>query len=141
VTVEENKALVRRYFDEVLDGGNTELVQELFTPDCITHFPHPSEPRVGSAALAAGLAQGRQRIERNITHIDQLIAEGDLVAVQLRHDVTYRSDVSTRVGSFPTNGKTVSWGAHVFFRIRDGKIAEEWVLLQLGALPGSDRPK
>ena len=64
-----------------------------------------------------------------------------MVAVRLRHDVTYIADVPSRVGMLPAAGKSVMWYAHPMFRIQDGKIVEEWVqrdeagiLEQLGGL-------
>ena len=77
-----------------------------------------------------------------------MIAEGDLVAVRLRHKVTYRADWQSRAGKIASSGKSITWTANVFFRMRDEMIVEEWVerdeagmLQQLGALPGPDRAK
>jgi predicted ester cyclase len=144
MSLEDNKAVVRRYFDEVLDGKRTEVVYELFAPNCRVHFPHETEPRVGSHVVAAALAQGSARTSSMVSHIEHLIAEGDLVAVRLRHDVTYQDDIPSRVGMLSARGKSVSWVAHAFFRLKDGRIVEEWVqrdeagiLQQLGGLPSA----
>jgi predicted ester cyclase len=146
MSLEENKAVVRRFVDEVLDGGNTDLMLEIFAPDCVIHFAHLKEPYVGNTTYAAALAPGVSRRSSFVTTIEQMIAEGDMVALRLRHDVTYTADVPSRVGMLPAAGKTVSWYAHPMFRLKDGKIAEEWVqrdeagiLEQLGALT-SRRP-
>src|SRR5215207_8190644 len=93
-----SKVLVRRYFDEVLDGRQTDLVYELFAPDCRVHFPHETEPRVGIDHVARSLAQARDRQSGMVSHIELLIAEDDLVAVRLRHDTDYTSDIPSRVG-------------------------------------------
>lgn len=141
MSLEANKALVRRYFDEVLDGKRTEVVYELFATDCRVHFPHETEPRVGSEVVFRSLAAARDNVGTMVSHLEHIIAEGDLVAVRLRHDVTYQADVPSRVGKLSAAGKSVSWVAQAFFRIRDGKIVEEWVqrdeagiLEQLGGL-------
>jgi predicted ester cyclase len=148
VSTEENKAVVRRFFNEVLDGGNVDLILELYTPDCVIHFAHLSEPYVGNAAYAAALAPGVERRSHLVTTVEHLIAEDDLVAVRIRHDVTYTADVPSRVGMLSAAGKSVSWAAHAFFRLEGGRIAEEWVerdeagmLQQLGGLgsPTSSR--
>jgi predicted ester cyclase len=146
MSLEANKALVRRYFDEVLDGRRTEVVYELFAPDCRVHFPHETEPRVGSDVMFAALAASRDRQVGMVSHLEHIIAEGDLVAVRLRHDTTYSDDIPSRVGTLSAAGKTISWVAHAFFRIQDGKIVEEWVqrdeagiLEQLGGLRRAGR--
>ena len=144
MSLEANKALVRRYFDEVLDGRRTEVVYELFAPDCRVHFPHEAEPRVGCDVVFRSLTASRDRQTSMVSHLEHLIAEGDLVAVRLRHDVVFNADFPSRVGTLAAAGKTVSWVAHAFFRIQNGKIVEEWVqrdeagiLQQLGGLPSA----
>jgi predicted ester cyclase len=141
VSTEENKAVVRRFFNEVLDGGNVVLMLELYTPDCVIHFAHLSEPYVGNAAYAAALAPAFERRSHFVTTIEHLIAEGDLVAVRIRHDVTHTADVPSRIGILSAVGKSVSWTANAFFWLEGGRIAEEWIerdeagmLQQLGGL-------
>ena len=145
MSLEANRALVRRYFDEVLDGRRTEVVYELFAPDCRVHFPHEAEPRVGSDIVFRALSASRDRQASMVSHLEHLIAEGDLVSVRLRHDVVFNADFPSRIGTLAAAGKTVSWVAHAFFRIQDGKIVEEWVqrdeagiLEQLGGLRHAD---
>ena len=58
MSLEANKAVVRRFIEEVLDGGNTDLMLEIFAPDCVIHFAHLAEPYVGNAVYAAALAPG-----------------------------------------------------------------------------------
>jgi hypothetical protein len=43
---EENKALVRRYFEEIWDKGNLELIDELFTTNFVRHGPAATEGEV-----------------------------------------------------------------------------------------------
>ena len=145
MSLEANKALVRRYFDEVLDGKRTEVVYELFAPDCRVHFPPETEPRIGSDVVFRSLAASRDRQTGMVSHLEHIIAEGDLVAVHLRHDVVFNADFPSRVGTLPAAGKSVTWVAQAFFRIQDGKIVEEWVqrdeagiLEQLGGLRRAD---
>ena len=46
MTAEENKALVRRYFEEVLDTGEYDRVEELITPEYINYIVGPGRERV-----------------------------------------------------------------------------------------------
>src|ERR671938_339272 len=43
---EENKALVRRYFEEIWDVGNLDLIDELFTTNFVRHGPSGTEGEV-----------------------------------------------------------------------------------------------
>jgi len=43
---EENKALVRRYFEEIWNKGNLDLIDELFTTDFVRHGPTGTEGEV-----------------------------------------------------------------------------------------------
>ena len=144
MSLEANKALVRRYFDEVLDGKRTEVVYELFAPDCRVQFPHEPEPRVGVDVVFSSLKAASGRLSSMVSQLEHIIAEGDLVAVRLRHDVTFNTVIPTRNGTLDATGKSVSWWAQAFFRVKDGKIVEEWVqrdeagiLQQLGGLPAT----
>ena len=142
MSLEANKALVRRFFADVMDAGQTDLVYEMFAPDCRVQYPHQPEPRVGADVVAAALAEARSRQSSIVTHIDLLLAEGNLVAARVRHDVVFNSDIPSRNGTLKAAGRSVSWLAHVIFRIEDGRITEQWVqrdeagiLEQLDALP------
>jgi steroid delta-isomerase-like uncharacterized protein len=71
-------------------------------------------------------------------HIDEMVAEGDMVAVRWTG-----SGTNTGAGKgFPAIGKRISAAGMTSWRFRDGRIAEEWglvdmpsVLRQLGQLP------
>jgi steroid delta-isomerase-like uncharacterized protein len=137
MTVDENKALVRRFVDEIFVKGRPEAVDELLTDDFTPHT---------WASTGAGKADLKQAIERvsaglsdvSMT-IEDLIAEDDRVAVRLTAH-------AVQTGEFmrlPPSGKAYTIGEIHVFRIRDGKVAEHWhqadllgMMRQLGALPG-----
>jgi predicted ester cyclase len=77
----------------------------------------------------------------------ELVAENDLVVCHLSHRVVHRGgDWTSRLGMHTVaEGKVVTWSAITMFRIRNGKIAEEWVcrdelgmLIQLGVATASE---
>jgi ketosteroid isomerase-like protein len=47
MTVEDNKAVVRSFFEEALDKGNMGLVDDIFTEDCVFHRGDLTEPAQG----------------------------------------------------------------------------------------------
>ncbi|HWO73804.1 MAG TPA: nuclear transport factor 2 family protein [Dehalococcoidia bacterium] len=120
---ELNKKVVRRYFEEVIDGGNRAAMAELFAPGAVQHFP-------GRDVRVEGGAGGPSAASRTMkTTLHNLLADGDLVAAHLTHDVSFAPETrfQTRVGSFDVGGRSVRWDAMALFRLEDGKIVEEWV--------------
>ncbi len=82
-SLEENQALVRRFYEEI-DKGNIDAMDELVAEDYINHDPPPFP---GLAAGRAGLKQAfamfwKVKPGRHI--IEDLVAEGDKVVTRLR---------------------------------------------------------
>lgn len=137
MSTEDNKALVRHFFEDVWNKHNLALVDELFSADYVEHRPIPGIPptRDGFKQVASmfwsGFPDGRIEVE------DQ-VAEGDTV-------VTRWISRSTQTGEFmqlaPMGKQVVVDGIHIN-RMADGKIVETWVqfdqlgmLQQLGVVP------
>ena len=136
MTIDDNKALVRRFIDEVFLRGSFEAVDELLTDDFTPHTwgsvaPGRDGLKQAITRVSAGLADATMAIE-------DVIAEDDRVAVRL-------TSHAVQVGPFmglPPSGRAYTIGEIHIFRIRDGRIAEHWhqadflgMLRQLGALP------
>lgn len=96
-----NKALVRRFYDEVLTQGDPEAIAELVAPDYRQHSPLLGD---GSQALADALVASRLP-----NTVQRLTAQGDLVVAE----VTYEPGLA----------------AVDIFRIEGGRIAEHWDVL------------
>ena len=125
--------LVLRYFHEVLDGRNPDLAQSLFQPDYVIHFA------TGDIKGSGGLRGMVERIDatysKMATEVHDIFQAGDKVVVRLTHRATGAGPMRTRIGTYDVNGTDVVWDAIVIFRMKDGKIAEEWVNRdELGAL-------
>lgn len=137
MTIEDNKALVRRFIEEIFEQGRTEAVDELLADDFVPHtWPSTGDPKGDLKRaidrVSTGLADARMTIE-------DMIAEEDRVAVRL-------TSSARQVGEFmgmPPSGRSYSIGEIHIFRIRDGLVAEHWhqldsvgMMRQLGAQPG-----
>ncbi len=136
-----NKEIVRRYFEEALDGRNVAVTDPLFTSDCLIHRPGSKKPLVGLEGIRTVVSDSIERFSRFETRIHDMIAEGDRVVCRVSHLGTYKTGWTSRLGQHSLEGKKVNWDAIAIFRIKDGKIAEEWVcrdelgmLLQVGVL-------
>src|SRR5690242_1252167 len=135
-----NKAVVERYFREVLDQKRFDVMPDLIAQDAVLH-----RPGLDVAGLPAAVQRLRAVLQDFIefsTEISGLIAEGDMVAVRVRHRTRVRPHAfRSRAGDVMTGEQALEWTALVQFRLKDGKIAEEWVmrdelgmLLQLGKI-------
>jgi predicted ester cyclase len=127
MTVELNKAVATRFFEELLDNENVEITSDLFTEDCVFHRGDLAEPARGIAGVHS-IVEKRIQLYRDFrTTIHQIIGEGDLVATRETHKGIHRGQFSTPIGTFDVTGRAIEWTSQVFFRFEDGKIAEMWV--------------
>jgi predicted ester cyclase len=138
---EHNKSVVQRYFQDVLDGKQFDIMNELFTTDIMMHRP---EGVLSNLSKIQPLFQSALSPHTFKTTIHDIFASGDRVFVRLSHQMTHSSVkalLRSRIGKFDVRGKTIHWDAMVIFRLENGKIAEEWVsrdelgmLMQVGKL-------
>ena len=140
----ENKAVVVRYFSEAVDRRNLDLLEELFTSDCVIHRPETSVPITGLQSFRKALTGLLNTYSEFTTDLHDVFAAGDRVACRFSHKAVSSGEWTSRIGRHAVAGKAVHWSAIAIFRIRDGKIAEEWVcrdelgmLITLGVLSRS----
>ena len=136
---EANKNLVRRYLDEVGSQGKLDVVDEIYAPDFVNHFPaYGGGDVVGSDKVKTFVAGMRKNAPDRKLTLEDLIAEGDKVVAR----VTIRG---TRTGDWqgiPADGTSYEMTEFMIFRIANGKIAERWMMadwwgqmISLGAKP------
>lgn len=116
--LEENKALVRRYFDMFNEARFDELA-DIVAAD----YGDKLEGQTAGIDVVRTYLEGLKKSFPDFRwEMERMIAEGDLVAVMNR--VT-----GTQLGEFgdlgPT-GRRVSFAAFQFYRIENGKLAEHW---------------
>ncbi|HZF59115.1 MAG TPA: ester cyclase [Rubrobacter sp.] len=133
----DNKALVRRFVDEVQSGGNIDLIDEVCSPGFVNHSAPPGIPadREGIKILTAMF---RGAFPDSHFTIEDMVAEGDKV-------VTRKTFHGTHEGEFmgmPPSGRAVSMGLIDIVRISDGRVVEHWsvgdslgMMQQLGVIP------
>ncbi len=138
MSIEANKALIRRFVEEVQNQGNVELLDELAAPTFVNHSAPPGLP-----ATIDGVKQVTQLFRMAFPDgrmtIEDMIAEGDRV-------VTRKTFQGTHQGSFmgmPPRGTRVQIGLIDIVRLVDGQVVEHWnvvdtlaLLQQVGAIPG-----
>jgi len=134
---QHTKQIVRRFVDEYQTGGDRQAFAELMHPELVDHSRPP------------GIAEGPEGVRQQFdlfraafsgfrATIDEQVAEGDLVVTRKRFHGVHDGDFL----GVPPTGREVEIAVIDIVRVRDGRIAEHWnvvdrlgLLEQLGALP------
>jgi steroid delta-isomerase-like uncharacterized protein len=130
-----NKAIVRRYFEQVLDQHRHDLVEEFLAENIELHgaglAPGVDVVKQWFIMFAAAFPDGHYTVE-------DVVAEGDRVVVRTTFTGTHQAEMQ----GIPATGKAVSISSITIFRLDNGKIAEGWLLndalgmmQQLGVIP------
>jgi len=134
---EQNKAIARRAFEEILSKGRFELASELYAKDFVNHGIHRNASLEEDQAALKGW---RQAFSDIAIVPEKLIAEGDLVTI---YWIARGTNTGTGNG-LPATGKKAELAGITIWRIVDGKIREEWtafdqlsMMQQLGLLPAN----
>lgn len=125
MSIEENKALVRRHFEDLLNGWNLDLVDEIFSPDYVHHHPDRDNLKPGIAGVKQFLAQAANAFPDSHILIEDICAEGDKVWVRTSSQGTHLGDYL----GLPPTGKVVRKRSMDIFRIQDGRFVEHWDIM------------
>ncbi len=153
MSVEENKALIRRYFapvpspeaiqrireakDPTIEGGRffKSHFESIMAPDFVSHDSTGDRSREQALQMNLELMAA---FPGSNWALDRMVAEGDMVVVLGKMSGTHRGPYK---GTPPT-GKKVELGYTVTYRIADGRVVEAWssmdwlgLMQQIGAVP------
>src|SRR6266446_5250360 len=128
MSTEENKAKVRRVYEEALNQGNMAVVDELVSPNYVGHDPGFPQPVRGPEGL------------KQYVMVFRTAVPDTTVTIAVRH--TYRGTHKGDLMGIPPTGKQITVTGIVIHRIADGKFVESWVnadnlglMQQLGVVP------
>jgi len=124
MSIEGNKALVRRYVDAI-SRNNLSVIDQLVAETVLLHEP-PGDQRTDPAALKRSFAENREIFPDLTWEIGEMVAEGDLVAYFRTVRGTFSRDIPTPQGRYPATGTTVTTSGLTICRIAGGKIVEVW---------------
>jgi steroid delta-isomerase-like uncharacterized protein len=123
--LQSNKAVLRRHFDEVLNQGKLDVIDEIYDVDYVLDAPVQTD----GSALAHGQTLGRDGLKRRVDlfrtgfpdihfAVDLMLADGDKVVVQYTFE-------GTHLGQFleldPT-GNTISLTGILIARVSEGRV-------------------
>ena len=120
-TAEGNKGIARRIIEEVVEQGSLDAVDELYTEDAVEHTPMGDFS--GHEAIKEGFKMTRRAFSDYTVTVDDIIAEGDTVAVRLTERGTHDGEF---LGTDPT-GQEFEHQTMAFLRLENGKVAEWWI--------------
>jgi len=137
MSTEDNKVLIRRFYEEVFNRKNTAAIDEFIAPNIVDQLVPPGMP--------GGIEGTRQTIGMYLTGFPDLhftledqIAEGDKVVSRITARGTHQGEFMR----IPPTGKPVTVTVIDINRIAGGKLVEHWaemnmlgLLQQVGVLP------
>ena len=116
MSIEENKKIVKRWFDEAMLKNNSDIVDELFTDKIVVHGKNGEVTEQTWEDKKQYLKGAENFVDLNISYDDPPpIGEGDVVAFRW---------IAT--GKNAKSGEAFCYTHNYLYRIVDGKIAEEW---------------
>ena len=145
------KAVLRRYFEDTVNGEQIDVVDRLIAPIYIDHY-NDYRQEMARERIKEVLADWNIAFPTSHYTIEDLIGEGEYVAARL----TWRAVHEGPYQGLPATGNRIQLGQMVLVRLADGLLHERWnimddmgLLQQLGVIsvtskdskPGGGRPR
>jgi steroid delta-isomerase-like uncharacterized protein len=121
-TLDRNKAIYRRYIQQVFNEGRVDLLNELLAPSYVFHEAPPGT-LPGAGGIKQVVSMFRAAFPDLEITIDDQIAEGDQVCSRATTCGTHQGEIF----GIPATGKVVTMTGMTIVRIVDGRITDSWV--------------
>jgi len=144
-----DKELVRRFFEDLIAGGDLSVSEEIAAPTYLEHavapFGHDEPGAVPGPEHLRGVAQWLRAQFPDVTmSVESMIQEGDIVAARVRSAGTNLGPLN---GVVPPTGRRFDAYQSHWFRVEDGRLAEHWAtrddlptMIQLGVIQPPVQP-
>ena len=134
----DGTGLIKRFYEEVLAGGNTGLIDELVAEGFVDHESLPGQPP-GRDGVGFFVEMMRNALpDLSVKSLEPSLADGNLEAVHTVLAGTHRGELM----GVAATGRGVEFESIDIVRTEDGKVVEHWgitdvmaLMQQLGALP------
>jgi steroid delta-isomerase-like uncharacterized protein len=138
MSTEENKAIARRWAEEVWSEGNLGRIEELVLPDYVEHDPAVPEEVRGPEGVRRYIEEFRRAFPDMRLTVEDQVAEGDRVVTRWTARGTHRGEFM----GLPASGNRLEMGGMSIDRFSGGRLVESWenydalgMMRQIGALP------
>lgn len=136
---DQNKAMLRRVFEEGMNAQRLDVFDEIIAPGFVSHnFPGTSTGPEGFKQIVTMFVSAFPDLD--IT-IEEVVAEGDMVASRGTARGTHQGEFN----GIPATGNSVTMGFIDLWRVSEGKFIENWAQLdmlsmmqQLGVVPAPE---
>ena len=122
ISVDDNKALVRRFYEEVWDRGNTDFAFQVFADDYVRHDLRPTDALPGPEGQKKIADDFRAAFPDLRFLVDLIVGEDDYVAARWTATGTH----SGRWGAVEPTGSQATFSGVNIYRFENGKVAEIW---------------
>ena len=133
-----NKAMIRRFVEEVKNKRHLDQLGDIFQSDYQEHNATVSSFGPGIEGYKKFLNHLFTAFPEDNVTIEQIVAEGDMVVYRGTETGTHRAEFLR----IPPTDKSATWTEIQFFRFQEGKVVEHWVdvdlfswFQQLGIIP------
>lgn len=123
MSADSNKAVVRKFYEEIWNKGNLAVTGEVMTPDAVLHDPIAGGPVPIARVLATLIPAERSAFPDIQFTIEDAVSEDDRVVVRWNVQGTHKGDYMGVAGT----GLRVMATGMTMVKIADGKIAEMWL--------------
>jgi predicted ester cyclase len=127
MSLEQNKAAVRRFYEEVSNKKNMAVIPELIAPNYVAHgtleVKGPEGVKNSLTPIFTAFPDWHEKI-------DYMFAEGDMVATF----TTLTGTFTGKMGDTAPTGKKVSTQSATLCRMEGGKQAEMWAIMDTLAI-------
>jgi predicted ester cyclase len=128
---EANKLLVKRWFEQVWNQKSEAAIEEMMHKQGKSHgFPDADSVLAGPEPFKSVQRTFVGAFPDVHVHIEDIIAEGDRVAVRWRASMTHHGD---HLG-FPATGRKGTLDGSSFVIVKDNQIVEGWNQMDLQGL-------
>ena len=134
MSTDDNKALVQRFYEEVINQRNLAALDQFVSPNAVNHTVPSGLPQGPSQFLSLHL----NAFPDVKATVEDLLADGDKVVAR----VSFRGTHKGAFRGIPPTGKPITVMGINIFRIANGKLVEHWgltdrlaVLNQVGVVP------
>jgi steroid delta-isomerase-like uncharacterized protein len=135
---ETNIAIVRKFFEDVINKGDMNILEEIFSENFTDHYASPDLPK-GIGGFKLFLTRIATAFPDIQATVEDIFSDKDKVVVRLSFRGTQTGEL---MGGIPPSGKPAVWTGIDIFKLSEGKITDRWsqrdllsLMRQIDAIP------